>query len=111
MQRKKSLPNISLCVKKILIMNIIDLNNEFLWCFLILIMIILLPLLVTGPLESVMCDVIKRRDATYFKPILKLGLPNFRGSFYLILLLAASLLLDLIYDVTHDAFQRFLVIN
>ena len=96
-------------------MNIIDLNNEFLWCFLILIMIILLPLLVTGALESVMCDVIKirlkRRDATYFKPILKLGLPNFRGSFYLILLLAASLLLDIIYDVTHDAFQRFLVIN
>ena len=63
-------------------------------------------------LESVMCDVIKirlkRRITTRSgkgnqplnirpaveRPILMLGLPNFRWSFYFILILVASLLLD-----------------
>ena len=77
-------------------------------------------------LESVMCDVIKirlkRRIATRSgkgnqplniktaveRPILKLGLPNFRWSFYFILLLVASLLfISIFYDVTHATFQRF----
>ena len=62
-----------------------------------------------------MCDVmkirLKRRIATrngkgnqplniktaVGQPILRLGLPNFRLTFYFILL----------YDVTHDTFQRF----
>ncbi len=74
-------------------------------------------------LESVMCNVIKirikRRIATRSGkgnqplsiktavewPILKLGLPNSRLSFYFILLLVASLLF------TPDIFQRFLMFN
>ena len=71
--------------------------------------------------ESAMCDVIKirlkRRIATRIgklnrpliiktaveRPILKLGLPNFRWSFYFILLLVASLLFSRIFMT----FQRF----
>ena len=74
-----------------------------------------------------MCDVIqirlKRRIATRSgkgnwplniktaveRPILKLGLPNFRLSFYFILLLVALPFLTYFYDVTHDSFQRFLL--
>ena len=77
-------------------------------------------------LEIGMCDVIKirlkRRNATRSgkenqplsikttveRPILKLGLPNFRWSFYSILLLVAFLLFRrFIYDVKHDTFQCF----
>ncbi len=76
-------------------------------------------------LKSVICDVIKirvrRRDATINRkgnqplniktgverPILKLGLSNFRWIFYFILLLVASLLYRHFYDVTHDTFRRF----
>ena len=70
-------------------------------------------------LESGMCDVmkirLKRRDATRSGkrhqplniktavelPILKLGLPNFRSSFYFILLLVASLLFRHILMTSH----------
>ncbi len=77
-------------------------------------------------LESGMCDVIKirlkGRDATRSgkgnqqlniktaveRPILKLGLPNFRWSFYISLLLVASLLFRHFFgDVTHATFQCF----
>ena len=41
-------------------------------------------------------------------PIVKLRLPNFRWSFYFILLLVAFLLFRrFIYDVKHDTFQCF----
>ena len=64
-------------------------------------------------LESVMCDVLEIRLKRWIatrsgkgnqplnirtvikRPILKLGYPNFRWSFYSILLLVASLLLDI----------------
>ncbi len=70
-------------------------------------------------LESKICDVIKirlkRRDATRSgkgnqplniktsvgRPILKLGLPNFRLSFYFILLLVASLYFRCIFMTSH----------
>ena len=43
-------------------------------------------------------------------PIFNLGLPNFRWSFYFILLLVASLLfIRFFYDVTHATFQRFVL--
>ena len=69
-----------------------------------------------------MCDVIKirlkRRIATRSgkgnqplniktaaeRPILKLGLPNFRWSFDLILFFVASFLLEIFYDVTFATF-------
>ena len=76
-----------------------------------------------------MCDVIKmrlkRRIATRSwkgnqplniktaleLPILKLGLPNFKWSFYVILLLVASLLIRRIFMTSaHDTFQRFSLI-
>ena len=41
------------------------------------------------------------------RPIFKLRLPNFRWSFYFILLLVASLFLRRIF-MTHDTFQRFI---
>ncbi len=74
--------------------------------------ILVAKLLYYEDLESVLCDVIKtslkRRIATRSgrgnlplniktaveQSVLKLGLPNFRCSFYFILLLVASLLLD-----------------
>ena len=44
------------------------------------------------------------------QPILKLGLPNFRWSFYFILIPITSLIFRrFFYDVTHDTFQRFQV--
>ncbi len=70
-------------------------------------------------MESIMCDVIiirlKRRIATRSgkvnhplniktaveRPILKLGLLNFRWSFYFILLLVASLLFRSIFMTSH----------
>ena len=70
-------------------------------------------------MESVMCDVIKirlkRRYATRSGkgnqllnirtavegPVLKLGLPNFKWSFYFILLLVASLLFSRIFMTSH----------
>ncbi len=75
-----------------------------------------------------MCDVIKirlkRRDATRSgkgnqplnikttveRQILRLGLPNFRLSFYSILLLVASLIYRcFLYDVTYATFQCFVL--
>ena len=41
-------------------------------------------------------------------PLLKLGLPNFRWSFYFLLLLVASLFFrNIFYDVTHETLQLF----
>ncbi len=80
------------------------------------------------------CDVIeiriKRRDcndasgkgnqplniktAVKRRPIVKLGLTNFRWNFYFILLIVASFLFRrFFYDVTHDTFQLlfFLLVN
>ena len=73
---------------------------------------------VTEALESVMCDVIKIhikiRIATRSgkgnqlniktaveRPISKLGLPSFRGSFYFILFLVAFLLIRCIFMTSH----------
>ncbi len=75
-----------------------------------------------------MCDVIKmrlkRRNATRSRKeiqplniktavkwlILKLGLPNFRWSFYFILLITASLHFSVfLYDVTYATFQSLSV--
>ena len=78
-------------------------------------------------MEALECDVIKIRlrrriptrsgkgnqplniKTAIERPILEMGLPNFRWNFYFISLLIASLLLYVFYDVTHDTFQRFSV--